>query len=418
MVTHPRTAGLPEVILVLNNSSDKSKIKMKSKISILILKLLLTQQRRKRNIFLQALIICTAFCLCLSGCGNEEPIKIGFVGTLSGTSSEFGVYARNAVRFAVEEVNEQGGINGRKIELYIADDKGNPSDGLKAAKELYGKGVIAVIGHSLSGPQSYSIPFFKKNKILMISPTVTNNKLTGIDDNYIKLAGSNKEQAQMLADYAFQKKNYRDFGIIYDINNIGYSKGLVDGFTQRVKQLKGNILYLQQYTSGDYAKLAGFVQSIKPLRLDAVLLVAAGIDNAVFCQMLKKNSMDTPVLTGIWATTEDLITYGGNAVDRIITVNGFDWQNSSPKYLEFSRKYYRRYNVPSTFTAAFGYNAAQILFMAIEKCSSVTYEELKSNITGKSFPGLQGNINIDRYGDVENEPNILVIRNGKFVKAE
>lgn len=353
-----------------------------------------------------------------TGCGDSGPIKIGFVATLSGSSAGLGVTGRNAVRLAIEEINNNGGINGRKLQLVIADDKGNAEGGLRAAKELVAQKVVAVIGHSLTGTQALSLPYFQKNQILMLSPSVTTSTLSGRDDNFIKLAGSNDEQALALADYALLKKNFNRFVVIYDINNRGYSEGIVHPFAENVTRTGGEIVYLRRFNSGDNETLTKIADTLKLLSFDAILAVANGMDNAIFCQLLKKNNISVPVLAPMWATTEDLVTYGGTGAEKIVTVNNFDWEDKSPKYIKFRRRYLKKYKTEPTFAAAYAYEAAQILSAAISTSSSLNYGELKSHIVNRNFSGLQQDIHIDATGDVNRKLTVLGIRKGKFIKLE
>ena len=88
---------------------------------------------------LLALLACLAT---LSGCGEEAPIRIGFVGSLSGRGADIGESSRKAVQLAIEARNAQGGIDGRAIELLVRDDRTSAEGGAQAARELADASVI------------------------------------------------------------------------------------------------------------------------------------------------------------------------------------------------------------------------------------------------------------------------------------
>ncbi len=349
------------------------------------------------------------------GCNSTEPVKLGFLGTLSGNSAELGTSARNSVRLAIEEINSNGGINGRKVELFIADDKGNPEDGLAATEYLLQEKVVAVIGPSITGSTALSVPYLNQNKILMLSPSVSTSELSGIDDNFIKMATSNIKQAEALADFAINDQKFNNFVIIYDLNNKGYSEGIVNRFAQIVNGSGKNIVLKKTFNSGDYKKITEIIDTLRNLKFDAILSIASGMDNAVLCQLLKKEKLNFPVLTGIWAATDDLINSGGAAVEKIVTINSFNWNDSSRTYQNFKKKYLQKYKEEPSFASVFAYEAAQILFTAMQKSSSFDYQQLKSNIINKEFNGLQQNIFVDEFGDVERKINLFKIQNGKFI---
>ena len=81
------------------------------------------------------------------GSGGKPPVKLGFVGGLTGKLSDMGTAVRNGVILAVEEANKEGGINGRQIVLITRDDKNDPEIALAVDRELINEGVVAIIGH-------------------------------------------------------------------------------------------------------------------------------------------------------------------------------------------------------------------------------------------------------------------------------
>mgnify|MGYP000421578910 CR=1 FL=1 len=83
---------------------------------------------RQKSLLLACLIL-------LIGCSEPDPIRIGFIAGLEGRASDLGIASRNAVQMAVDEVNAAGGINGRKVELVIRDDKRSTEGGAEAARD-------------------------------------------------------------------------------------------------------------------------------------------------------------------------------------------------------------------------------------------------------------------------------------------
>jgi branched-chain amino acid transport system substrate-binding protein len=105
----------------------------------------------KRMVFLVWAIFCAAvFFAEISDAADKNAYKIGFVGGLTGKSSDLGIQGRNSVMLAVEEINSQGGINGRPLQLITKDDKQDPQTALKVDRELIDEGVITIIGHMTS----------------------------------------------------------------------------------------------------------------------------------------------------------------------------------------------------------------------------------------------------------------------------
>lgn len=83
-----------------------------------------------------------------------EPIKIGYIDSISGTQAFSGTHGRQGAILAVEEINEGGGILGRPVDLIVRDDKSEPADGVAAMRDLVDQGVVIVFGGIHSGVQA------------------------------------------------------------------------------------------------------------------------------------------------------------------------------------------------------------------------------------------------------------------------
>ena len=119
------------------------------------------------------LIIIIILALVLFITFQRKPIKIGFSGSLSGLNSPMGIAVKDGVVLALEKMNEQGGIKGRKLELLIKDDKNDPETVLKVDTELINEGVCAIIGHITSAMTQAAIPLINNKQMLLLSPTAS-----------------------------------------------------------------------------------------------------------------------------------------------------------------------------------------------------------------------------------------------------
>lgn len=160
----------------------------------------------------------------LQGCNqNNEVIKIGVVGTMSGINSDLSVSGRRGVELAVDEFNEAGGLNGKKIELVVKDDMNDATTALKIDKEFISENIPVVIGHYTSGMMVNSMAYLKDQDILFLSPTISADSLSGINDNFIRFIATTREQAVILADTANQHQ-HKKFAIIYNVENTGFNE--------------------------------------------------------------------------------------------------------------------------------------------------------------------------------------------------
>jgi len=150
---------------------------------------------------------------------------------------------------AVEEINSRGGVDGRPVELITKDDKQDPEEALRVDRELVDEGVVAIIGHMTSAMSMAVLPFINKEKILMISPTTSTNKLTGIDDFFIRIMEPHKSEIDHLARQAFKVMGLKKMAAIYDLSNRAYTEGYFHNFKQEFEGLGGKIIHAEHYLS-------------------------------------------------------------------------------------------------------------------------------------------------------------------------
>ncbi|MGY8959060.1 MAG: ABC transporter substrate-binding protein, partial [Alphaproteobacteria bacterium] len=155
-----------------------------------------------------ALVLAT-FALLLAGCEEEPPLKIGFIGGLTGRSADIGQASRNAVQLAIEEINEKGGVNGRKFELLIGDDENNAETAGKRVRELAAKGVAAIIGPNLSSIAGGMLPAINETNVVTISPTVSSLFFVGKNDPFFRMNSSTRQNASAYAAHHFEKGGRR-----------------------------------------------------------------------------------------------------------------------------------------------------------------------------------------------------------------
>jgi len=351
------------------------------------------------------------------GCEKKEnPIKVGFVGGLTGRLSDLGTAGRNGVILAVEDINSRGGINGRSVELITKDDKQDPEEALRVDRELIDEGVVAIIGHMTSAMSMAVLPFMNKEKVLMISPTTSTNKVTGIDDYFIRMMPPNKSETDHLARHAFKIMGLKTMAAIYDLSNRDYTEGYLNNFRDEFEGLGGKVIHVETFTSGkdvDFVKLAYLLLKPDP---DGVLIVTGGLDAAMISQRVRMTGLKSPIFSCGWAMTADLIHDGGPSVEGVVFSQLLNRESRQKTYLEFRKRFEERFGEAPNFAAAHGYEAALALFKALSK--SLDMEKLKDTILQQhTFEGVQGSFEVDKYGDPQRKRFLITVENGQFKAA-
>jgi branched-chain amino acid transport system substrate-binding protein len=143
--------------------------------------------------------------LLISSCQKvEPPIKIGFLGCLTGRSADLGVAGRDGFLLAIDEMNAVGGINGRKIIPVVRDDALDSEKAKLAAIELLAESVSFIVGPMTSQMAMTVVPAVNAAKVPLISPTVSTNQLIGLDDYFFRVYYANSQAAMAMADHVMK----------------------------------------------------------------------------------------------------------------------------------------------------------------------------------------------------------------------
>ncbi|MBI4857381.1 MAG: ABC transporter substrate-binding protein [Acetobacterium woodii] len=357
--------------------------------------------------------------LALTACMSQKPLTIGFVASLTGSTSELGVNGRNGLMMAVEEVNAGGGINGKSVEVVVKDDKNDPETGLTVDQELYEAGVSFIIGHMTSNMAALSIPFVNSKDMLMINPTMSATTLFNQDDHLVGVISPNSDQAVVIKESMVKNGGGKNVAVIYESQNLAYTGTVKDGVAQEIAPLGGQIIYEEAFLSEanpNYLEISQHVLNSKP---DSIVILASSFDAAMFCQQFYKLNNQTHIYLAAWSMNNDLLLQGGGSVEGVTITSLIASDSQMPTYIAFREKYLNKYGAEPTFAAVYTYEAAMMLFNTMADTRSDKPETIKSAIIKKgTYQGLQSDIIINEYGDASRTIYEYVVKNGQFKKAE
>lgn len=191
------------------------------------------------------IVLLSAVALFANGAGeaatDNGPIKIGSIQDLSGSASNAGQPNAWGAEYAVKVINENGGINGRMIEIYTQDCKNDVTEGLNAYHKLVDEiGVCAIIGPALSNPASAWVDLAEEDQIPIVGHFMDEVCTTNPDDGstykYMFLCEpSCSQQAKDLAEYAITDLGKKNFAVLYNPSN-AFAKAQVDPFVTYVQE--------------------------------------------------------------------------------------------------------------------------------------------------------------------------------------
>ncbi|HOJ78870.1 MAG TPA: ABC transporter substrate-binding protein [Bacillota bacterium] len=372
---------------------------------------------RSRIVFKFLLVI---FLLFTASCHyKQESIKVGFVGTLIGRYSDISINCRNGVMLAVEEINQNGGVNGIPIELIIKDDQMDPETAIRVNHELHQSGVQVVIGHMTSAMSSVALPEITKLKMLMISPTTSATSFSGLDDYFLRVYPSNEQSQQILAQFIYYKYKLKKIAIVADLRNQNYSEEWAVDFRTEFQRLGGEIEKMVSFYSRVSVNMNQIAQQILEAKPEGILIIANSNDTANFCQQIKKYNRQLPLFTTSWAISGSILEYGGTAVEGLVFPEIFDRDHPGETYQCFLKAYIERFGDEPSFAALMGYETMQVIFQAMLNLEEISSDGLKEAIINqRNFKGLQEDFQIDKYGDAYRYFKLFTISDGKIKRID
>lgn len=353
--------------------------------------------------------------LLLAGC-ERKPVRIGFVGGISGRVADLGVGGRNGALLAVEERNARGGINGRQVELLIRDDQQNADSARMVTLELVEQGVDAIIGPMTSSMALTVVPIINKARLVTVSPTVTTAELSGLDDYFLRVLPDTSSYAPKSARFHFQKSGLRRAAVIYDTHNSAYTVSWLNGFRRTFESLGGRIVATATFASGENNAFSPRVRDLLRHKPDLIVLVCNAVDAALLCQQIRKLDRSVTISVSEWGSTERFIELGGASVEGVYFAQFHNHGDRSPRYLGFRDAYRRRFGQDPGFSGLAGYDAATVLLDAMATRKRGT--PLKDAILGTTFQGVQRMIAFNRFGDTDSTTFITLVDSGRFVTLE
>lgn len=344
-------------------------------------------------------------------CSPPEPVRIGFLAGLSGRVADLGIGGRNGAILAVEMRNRQGGINGRPVELIAEDDQQDAELARHAASRLLASKVEVVIGPMTSTMALAILPQFNAAGVPLLSPTVTTNALTGLDDEFFRVVAPTAAHVFKSAEYHFRENGLRRVVLVCDLSNQAYSESWAGDFRIAFEGMGGQVIGEIAFDSGQsLAALATTVLAAKP---DGVIIIANSVDTALLVQHLRLRAADLRIGTSEWAATERLIELGGRAVEGLVVAQYVDRDSSAAAYLAFRHAYRERFGHEPGFPGLTAFDATNVALDALTARRSG--ETLKQALLAQAtFAGAQSPIQFDAGGDTQRDSFLAVIRDGEF----
>lgn len=349
--------------------------------------------------------------------GAAGEILFGEVSSLTGQEATFGVMTNRGIALAVKEINEAGGVDGKKIRVITYDDQGKPTEAAAAATRLIVQDKVNVLLGEVASARSLAMaPIAQSNKVPMISPSSTNPRVTEGKDYVFRICFIDPFQGTVMAKFAREQLKLDKVAVLRDVRN-DYSVGLANYFVEAFQKQGGAIVGDQSYSAGDIDFKAQLT-ALRSLQPQALYVPGYYTDVALIARQARELGIEVPLLGGDGWESAKLFEIGGDALQGSYFSNHYAMEDPAPAIQKFIADFKKAYGENPDSMAALGYDAAKLAAASIDKADSLDGSKIRDAIAQTSnFPGVTGAITIDAQHNAVKPAVVLKVEGQKAVYA-
>jgi branched-chain amino acid transport system substrate-binding protein len=376
----------------------------------------------KKPVKTACFLFLTVVIIAVNGCAprpvRQEYITIGALLPLTGNDSDEGFRALNGLYLAKKEINENGGILGKKLDVIILNDRGDEEYIVRQYNTLKEKGVTAIVGSSYSGVTIALAKAAEKDGIPVISPTASSPDVTKGRRNVFRAIFIDDYQAEVMAYFARNSLNAQTAVVMnkQSQSHEGFGR-LAEIFMKSFKERGGRIMAVESYSTWDnFPRIMDKYAANPP---DVIFcpedyVPAAKLINAAYTAGL----VNTRILgSDAW---DGLLAYVHNpdAMKNIYYSAPFSFDDQDKDVVRFVRSYFDAFSQMPLSGSATSYTSVYILTEAIKKAGSTEKEAVISAIKKNELDSIIGSIRFDENNNPHTNVYIIQLKGGEYSTYE
>ncbi|RXT08788.1 ABC transporter substrate-binding protein [Ammoniphilus sp. CFH 90114] len=350
-----------------------------------------------------------------------DPIKIGAIFSLTGPNSPLGVPEKQAVELLMKEINAEGGVNGRPLEVIFEDDKSDNTEAVKAIKKLVSSDkVTAVLGSSGSGPSLGMAEYASSQKATMISMAAADQITNPVRAGIFKTPHTDVHATKRAYKF-FQEKGWDKVAILYDSNSYG------SGFAVQLKKFAPDfgitIVAEEKYGTQD-PSMSSQLTKIKGTDAQAIFIAGTNPGPATIVKEAKQLGVNIPIVSSHGSANGKFLELAGDSANGVYMVAGkllvadqVDPSDSQAAIIKkFVEGYQAAYNAPADGFAGYGYDGLNILVEGL-KLADGDAAKLADALQQVNYVGVTGEFKFtaeDHNGLHEDSMIMVEVKDGKY----
>jgi branched-chain amino acid transport system substrate-binding protein len=361
-----------------------------------------TKLRSPTFLLIAALLLASLLVACGGGAGESETLKVGFIGPMTGEYSVWGEDHLAAAQLTVDEWNEKGGVLGRQIELVVGDSQADGTQAAAIANQFVDQGIQFVIP-TFSVEAEAMIPILQPNKVISITG-LGDLMAEGGTEGYYRTTMREDVSAKFAARLTVEYLEGEQIAIIDDgrVDNVTTSTLL----TQRLQELGVEPVYSGSISAGqqNYTPTLTQVESLNP---DVIFLSVSNPEAGLLRRQGEELGIEATWIVSAGAAEA---LFGEIAGDSGVPTYSYGSTRVEDRFEAFAANYEEANDRPPGNYNDYTYDAANVLFTAIENAGSMEYEAVKQALEDlENFPGVTGPIFFDDTGSRSTEKYQVVM---------
>lgn len=329
----------------------------------------------------------------------EETLKVGVQAPITGAYANEGQGIDQSVRLLAEQINDKGGVMGRKIEVISCDDEGSAMKATICAQELVDKGVTMVIGSYTSTCAEAAQETYFRAGVLQTSDGTSDTLTEHGYWTFFRNSFSNSAEASFIADYIVKEKQFERIAILSDFSS--YADGLATAVVDAVKALGGNIVAREKVKAGsqNFTPVLAQLRAKKP---DVIFFSGYYSDGGLIRAQQVALGITADFIGGDANDNVDFVKLAGKAAQGTYIINV-----PKPELLPFDlaknflATYKAKYKMmPPSIWTILNVDGMRAFIHAMEQTQSFDTKKAADYLhTLKDYPGMTGPISFAPDGN-------------------
>ncbi|MDI6912499.1 ABC transporter substrate-binding protein [Nocardioides sp.] len=356
----------------------------------------------------------------LVGCGSDNasppgeasPLRIGVITSPTGAYAPIGQEIVELAEWVEKKINEDGGVDGRPVELFVEDDQLNPEVGTRAAERLIGKEDVSVLIGTLSSAVSLAVSAVAvQNEVVLMNTISSSPSLTGADCNPFSFrVNKNDDMSGAVIEAWMADEPSRSWVTVgYDYE---WGHTATDEFAELAKA-HGDEVKAQLFTPLTTSDFASVISPIVEEQPDAVWTAMAGPGFTQFVKQLRQFGYMGEIGGGANMTESNVAALGqeGNGVFGVL---GYNFAIDTEQNKEFVDAWNQDHPQPPSNFQGDTYAGFQAVFAAVREAGSVEGVELQEALSGLTFDSVFGETSFRPEDNQAETPGYFgVVEDGK-----